>query len=173
MDLMYEWRGWYVGYKIIKIRDPTSQRLGLLFTVSYPEIKTGERPRRRFMSAFEQKREIPNRALQYMVVRLSSSSVWLSISPSLPFLHAHHLPWPSLSTTMREKNKAYIIFDTGQSWRTAGGRTIRNDIIRNPIKRYGRWRRRSRSYLGTLGCGWESLQLSIIVQVGSLVDVCV
>ena len=60
-----------IGYKIIKIRDPTTQRLGLLFTVSYPEIKTGEKPRRRFMSAFEQKREIPNRALQYMVVSLA------------------------------------------------------------------------------------------------------
>ncbi|ORY31363.1 hypothetical protein BCR39DRAFT_526298 [Naematelia encephala] len=56
------------GYKIIKIREPVSQRLGLLFTVSLPEIKQGERPRRRFMSAFEQKREIPNRALQYMVL---------------------------------------------------------------------------------------------------------
>lgn len=56
------------GYKIVKIREPTSQRLGLLFTVSFPEIKVGERPRRRFMSAFEQKREIPNRAFQYLVV---------------------------------------------------------------------------------------------------------
>lgn len=56
------------GYKIAKIRDPITQRLGLLFTVSLPEIKIGERPRRRFMSAFEQKREIPNRAFQYLVV---------------------------------------------------------------------------------------------------------
>lgn len=56
------------GYKIVKIRDPTTQRLGLLFTVSLPEIKVGERPRKRFMSAFEQKREIPNRAFQYLVV---------------------------------------------------------------------------------------------------------
>lgn len=56
------------GYKIVKIREPVSQRMGLLFTVSLPEIKSGERPRRRFMSAFEQKREMPNRALQYMVV---------------------------------------------------------------------------------------------------------
>ena len=56
------------GYKIIKIREPESQRMGLLFTVSLPEIKSGERPRRRFMSAFEQKREVPNRAFQYMVV---------------------------------------------------------------------------------------------------------
>jgi splicing factor 3A subunit 2 len=56
------------GYKIVKIREPVTQRLGLLFTISLPEIKDGERPRRRFMSAFEQKREIPNRAIQYMVV---------------------------------------------------------------------------------------------------------
>ncbi len=56
------------GYKIIKIREPISQRMGLLFTVSLPEIKPGERPRRRFMSAFEQKREVPNRAFQYLVV---------------------------------------------------------------------------------------------------------
>ncbi|ORX40159.1 hypothetical protein BD324DRAFT_576165 [Kockovaella imperatae] len=56
------------GYKIIKIREPTNQRMGLLFTVSLPEIKAGERPRRRFMSAFEQRREIPNRALQYLVL---------------------------------------------------------------------------------------------------------
>lgn len=57
------------GYRIVKIREPVSQRMGLLFTVSLPEIKQGERPRRRFMSAFEQKREVPNRAFQYFVVR--------------------------------------------------------------------------------------------------------
>ncbi|EIW73676.1 splicing factor 3A subunit 2 [Tremella mesenterica] len=56
------------GYKIIKIRDPSSGRLGLLFTVSLPEIKQGEQPRRRFMSAFEQRREVPNRAFQYFVL---------------------------------------------------------------------------------------------------------
>ncbi|EJT49064.1 PRP11 protein [Trichosporon asahii var. asahii CBS 2479] len=56
------------GYKIVKIREPVSQRLGLLFTVSLPEIKPGIRPRRRFMSAFEQKREVPNRAVQYLVI---------------------------------------------------------------------------------------------------------
>ena len=42
--------------------------MGLLFTVSLPEIKAGERPRRRFMSAFEQRREVPNRAFQYLVL---------------------------------------------------------------------------------------------------------
>ncbi|KAL7423290.1 CWF complex protein sap62 [Cryptotrichosporon argae] len=56
------------GYKVVKIRDPVNQRLGLLITIPYPEIKAGERPRRRFMSAFEQKREVPNRAFQYLVI---------------------------------------------------------------------------------------------------------
>ncbi|KAK4683635.1 splicing factor 3A subunit 2, partial [Tremellales sp. Uapishka_1] len=56
------------GYKIIKIREPVSQRMGLLFTISLPEIKAGEQPRRRIMSAFEQRREIPNRAFQYLVL---------------------------------------------------------------------------------------------------------
>jgi len=62
------------GYKIVKIRDPVTQRMGLLFTVSLPEIKAGEKPRRRFMSAFEQRREIPNRALQYVIVSLKCDS---------------------------------------------------------------------------------------------------
>ena len=48
--------------------------MGLLFTVSLPEIKAGEKPRRRFMSAFEQRREIPNRALQYVIVSLKCDS---------------------------------------------------------------------------------------------------
>lgn len=123
------------GYKIIKIRDPTTQRLGLLFTVSYPEIKNDVRPRRRFMSAFEQKREIPNRALQYLV---ASSQL-----PLFPFL---------------EDNSLY---------RLAGGRTVRDNIIRHPIKGDGRGRRGSRGDMGTLGCGRKSIQLSIVVQVGS------
>ena len=56
------------GYKIVKIREPLTGRMGLLFTVSLPEIKAGERPRRRFMGAYEQRREVPNRAFQYLVV---------------------------------------------------------------------------------------------------------
>jgi splicing factor 3A subunit 2 len=33
-----------------------------------PEIKEGERPRKRFMSSFEQNREIVNRSIQYLLV---------------------------------------------------------------------------------------------------------
>lgn len=55
-----------------KIREPEEpHRLGLLFQVNLPEIKSDVRPMRRFMSAFEQRREVPNRALQYLLVRLA------------------------------------------------------------------------------------------------------
>jgi len=61
------------GYKVTKIREPEEpHRLGLLFQVNLPEIKADVRPMRRFMSAFEQRREIPNRALQYLLVRVPS-----------------------------------------------------------------------------------------------------
>lgn len=62
------------GYKVTKIREPMApHRLGLLFQVLLPEIKEDVRPIRRFMSAFEQRREIPNRAIQYLLVSVMIS----------------------------------------------------------------------------------------------------
>lgn len=79
------------GYKVTKVREPSSpNRNGLLFQVMLPEIKEGVRPLRRFMSAFEQRREIPNRAIQYLLVRalvmpsvhctLIDSDMWFMLS---------------------------------------------------------------------------------------------
>lgn len=51
-----------------KIRDPASSRLGLLFQIMLPEIKPDERPRKRFMSSFEQRKEAVNRNIQYFLV---------------------------------------------------------------------------------------------------------
>lgn len=59
----------HTGYKVTKVRDPETQRMGLLFQIMLPEIKQGERPRKRFMSSFEQHREPVNRAVQYFLVR--------------------------------------------------------------------------------------------------------
>jgi splicing factor 3A subunit 2 len=56
---------------VTKIREESSpNRHGLLFKIDLPEIKDGVRPIRRMMSAFEQRREIPNRAIQYLLVSL-------------------------------------------------------------------------------------------------------
>lgn len=57
------------GYQVTKVRDPVTGQLGLLFQVHYPEIKEGVKPRHRFMSAFEQKVEVPDRNWQYLLVR--------------------------------------------------------------------------------------------------------
>ncbi|KLO20742.1 hypothetical protein SCHPADRAFT_841953 [Schizopora paradoxa] len=56
------------GYRVTKIRDPETRREGLLVLVHLPNIKEGVIPRRRFMSAWEQKKEPPNRAYQYLIV---------------------------------------------------------------------------------------------------------
>ncbi|KAK6379496.1 CWF complex protein sap62 [Exophiala oligosperma] len=56
------------GYKITKIRDPLTRQVGLLFQLLYPEITPGVEPRVRFMSAFEQKIEEPERDYQYLLV---------------------------------------------------------------------------------------------------------
>lgn len=56
------------GYKITKIRDPLTRQNGLLFQLQYPEITPGIKPRVRFMSAFEQKVEEPDKAYQYLLV---------------------------------------------------------------------------------------------------------
>lgn len=59
------------GYRVTKVRDPDTGKEGMMVQVHLPQIKPGVIPRRRFMSAWEQKREPPNKAYQYLIVRLS------------------------------------------------------------------------------------------------------
>lgn len=56
------------GYKITKIRDPFTRQQGLLFQLQYPEITPGTAPKIRFMSAYEQQIEEPDKSFQYMLV---------------------------------------------------------------------------------------------------------
>ncbi|KAJ3363875.1 Splicing factor 3A subunit 2 [Allomyces arbusculus] len=56
------------GYTVTKVRDPDTRQHGFLFRIEYPQIKDGERPRHRFMGAYEQRQEVPNRDFQYVVV---------------------------------------------------------------------------------------------------------
>jgi splicing factor 3A subunit 2 len=55
------------GYKVTKVRDPLIGQFGLLFQIQYPEIGQDVIPRYRFMSAYEQHRETPNKAHQYLL----------------------------------------------------------------------------------------------------------
>lgn len=55
------------GYRVTKQRDPESGQQSLLFQIDYPEISDGIVPRHRFMSAYEQKIEPPDRKFQYLL----------------------------------------------------------------------------------------------------------
>lgn len=56
------------GYSVSKVKDLDHNQLGLLFRIHYPQIKDGVRPIYRFMSAFEQRIEAPDRNFQYLLV---------------------------------------------------------------------------------------------------------
>jgi len=55
------------GYRVTKQLDPENSQQSLLFEVDYPEIAEGVVPRHRFMSAYEQKVEPPDRKWQYLL----------------------------------------------------------------------------------------------------------
>lgn len=55
------------GYKVTKQRDPDIGQQSLLFQIDYPEIVEGVIPRHRFMSAYEQKMEPPDKRWQYLL----------------------------------------------------------------------------------------------------------
>ncbi|XP_005096019.1 splicing factor 3A subunit 2 [Aplysia californica] len=55
------------GYKVTKQRDPESTQQSLLFQIDYPEIVETIQPRYRFMAAYEQRIEPPDRRWQYLL----------------------------------------------------------------------------------------------------------
>ncbi|XP_072260966.1 splicing factor 3A subunit 2 [Pyxicephalus adspersus] len=56
------------GYKVTKQRDQEVGQQSLLFQIDYPEIAEGIMPRHRFMSAYEQRIEPPDRRWQYLLM---------------------------------------------------------------------------------------------------------
>ncbi|XP_008292685.1 splicing factor 3A subunit 2 [Stegastes partitus] len=56
------------GYKVTKQRDPETGQQSLLFQIDYPEVAEGIGPRHRFMSAYEQRIEPPDRRWQYLLL---------------------------------------------------------------------------------------------------------
>ena len=56
------------GYNIQKNRDPMTRQDGLQFQLHYPEISPGVEPKVRFMSAYEQRIEEPDKNFQYLLI---------------------------------------------------------------------------------------------------------
>uniref|UniRef100_A0A023GGT0 Splicing factor 3A subunit 2 n=1 Tax=Amblyomma triste TaxID=251400 RepID=A0A023GGT0_AMBTT len=55
------------GYRVTKQRDGETGQQSLLFQVDYPEVNDNVVPRHRFMSAYEQKVEPPDKKWQYLL----------------------------------------------------------------------------------------------------------
>ncbi|KPM02306.1 splicing factor 3A subunit 2-like protein [Sarcoptes scabiei] len=55
------------GYRVTKQYDQENEQQSLLFQIDYPEIADSVVPRHRFMSAYEQKIEPPDRHWQYLL----------------------------------------------------------------------------------------------------------
>ncbi|NP_001280430.1 splicing factor 3A subunit 2 [Acyrthosiphon pisum] len=53
-------------YRVTKQKDAETGQQSLLFQIDYPEITDNVRPRHRFMSAYEQRIEPPDRKWQYL-----------------------------------------------------------------------------------------------------------
>ncbi|KAJ6785845.1 hypothetical protein PWT90_10719 [Aphanocladium album] len=56
------------GYKITKVRDPSSRQQGLLFQLQYPEATPETSPKWQVMNAFTQRVEEPDKNFQYLLV---------------------------------------------------------------------------------------------------------
>ena len=56
------------GYRVLKSRDPKTNQRTLSFEIDYPESGEGVQPRHRFMSAYEQKVEPPDKEFQYLLI---------------------------------------------------------------------------------------------------------
>lgn len=55
------------GYKVTKSRDLATKQRMLLFEIDYPEAEDNVQPRHRFMSAYEQRVEPPDKRYQFLL----------------------------------------------------------------------------------------------------------
>lgn len=55
------------GYRVTKQYDKEARQRSLLFQIEYPEIEEDAKPRHRFMSAFEQRKEEQNKKYQFLL----------------------------------------------------------------------------------------------------------
>ena len=72
------------AYKVLKSQDAATGQWGLQCQLQYPEIESGLQPRHRFMSAFEQRVEAPDKAWQYLLFAAAPYSTVAFKVPARP-----------------------------------------------------------------------------------------
>lgn len=93
------------GYRITKQLDPETSQRSLLFEIDYPEIETGLQPRHRFMSAYEQRVEAPDKAWQYL---LFAAEPYETVGFKIPNQEIDKDP-TKFQTTWNEESKTFLL----------------------------------------------------------------
>ena len=92
------------GYRVTKETDPETGQRSLLFEIDYPEIAPNVKPMFRFMSAYEQQIETPDRAYQYI---LFAAEPYETIGFKVPNLEIVK----DVAKSIDEKNKLYSLWN--------------------------------------------------------------
>ena len=72
------------GYKVSKGKDVQTNQKSLKFEIDYPEADDNTQPRHRFMSAYEQKVELPDKKFQYVLFACEPYETIAFKIPNLP-----------------------------------------------------------------------------------------
>lgn len=120
------------GYRVTKVRDRDTGKEGMMVQVHLPQIKADVVPRRRFMSAWEQKREPPNKAYQYLIVRTPSTLFEACILTRLRLPRNLTKPSPSAFQPARSKMRlTTLATGTGRT-----GTLIQSNIVSSSCSGY-------------------------------------
>ena len=95
----------WAGYRITKQLDPETSQRSLLFEIDYTEIEAGLQPRHRFMSAFEQRVEAPDKAWQYL---LFAAEPYETVAFKIPNQEIDKDP-SRFQTTWNDENKTFLL----------------------------------------------------------------
>merc|ERR1712018_963148 len=108
------------GYRGYKTEDAENGQQSLMFEIDYPEIAEGVAPRHRFMSAYEQKIEPPDRKWQYL---LFAAEPYETISFKVPSREVDKSENKFWSLWNRETKEFFLqfAFKISQSEKRGGG----------------------------------------------------
>ena len=104
------------GYRVTKVRDRDTGKEGMMVQVHLPQIKPDVVPWRRFMSAWEKKREPPNKAYQYLIVR-TALFLWELHGIQSLFLQVAAEPYESIAFRIPAKEiEEEDEYESGWNW---------------------------------------------------------
>lgn len=129
------------GYKVVKQRDPATGQKSLLFEINYPDIDKGFQPRHRFMSAYEQRVEAPDKRYQCVPTRARNDA---RLPPSRAHRSARDAARPQVPPVRRRAVRDRGVQDP-QPRRRQGRGPLPHALGPGQEGVHGAWRRRRHS----------------------------